>query len=332
MTTTTTPRVAVIGVGYWGRNLARNFAELGALASVVDTDESAARDIASATRSSPATLEQVLADPTIAGVAIATTAITHFALASAALRAGKHVYVEKPLVLDQKDADALIALAEECGRILMVGHLLRYHPLFQRMLDAVKSGEHGALRYIHSDRLSFGKVRTEEDVMWSFAPHDISMVLALVGEEPAQVTAQGAAFINPGIADVATTQLTFPSGVKADIKVSWINYCKVQRIAAVCDDATLVFEDSQPEWSRKLSVHEHMIDRSAGKRVPERGAVHHLEVAIAEPLKCECQHFLDRISDGHQPLTDAREGRAVLRVLQLASAEMAKSGAGELTP
>lgn len=323
------PKVAVAGVGYWGRNLARNFAELGSLAGVIDAFPETANEVAAANGTSVLTLERALADPEIRGVAIATTAVTHFEVARAALAAGKHVFVEKPLVLDESDADALIALAAESGRVLMVGHLLRYHPVFRRMLKLVRSGEYGKVRYIHSDRMSLGKVRTEEDVLWSFAPHDISMVLALAGEEPDTVTAQGAPILNPAIADIATAQLGFPSGVQASIKASWLNFRKVQQIAAVCDRATIVFEDSEPEWSRKLSVYEHSFEMQQGRPVLRRGEQRYVEVPVDEPLKCECRHFLERVADGQPALTDGSEGRAVLRVLRRANADMAaaKSGA-----
>ena len=320
------PKVAVAGVGYWGRNLARNFAELGGLAGVIDNHPATASEVAAANGTAVLTLDQVLADPSIQGVAIATSAVTHFEVARAALGAGKHVFVEKPLVLDEGHADELIALADEQDRVLMVGHLLRYHPVFRRMLELVHSGEFGPVRYIHSDRMSLGKVRTEEDVLWSFAPHDISMVLAIAREEPPAGTAQGAPILNPAIADVATTQLAFPSGTHASIRASWLHYRKVQQLVAVCDRATVVFEDSEPDWSRKLAVYEHAIEMHDGTPVPRRGELRYVEVAPDEPLKCECRHFLERIADGQPALTDGREGRAVLRVLRRASADMAAAG------
>jgi UDP-2-acetamido-3-amino-2,3-dideoxy-glucuronate N-acetyltransferase len=319
--------VAVVGVGYWGRNLARNFAELGALAAVVDNDAASAQSVAASTGAEARALSDVLADSAIAGIAVATSAPTHNEVGQAALRAGKHLYVEKPLVLDEGEADRLITLAEKLGLVLMVGHLLRYHPVFQRMLELVRSGEYGPLRYIHSDRMSLGKVRREENVLWSFAPHDISMALALAGEEPDRVTAQGARFLNPSIEDIATVQLGFPGGVEAGIRVSWIHFRKLQQIVAVCDRGSIVFDDSEPEWGHKLAVYEHSIDRSAGVPVPKRADQHYVEAEFAEPLRCECQHFLDRIADGRSPLTDGREGRAVLRVLQRASVDLARTRA-----
>lgn len=319
--------VAVVGVGYWGRNLARNFAELGSLAAVVDINEDAVAEIAASTGSAARTFDEVLADPAIEGLAIATRAETHHEVAKRALGAGKHVFVEKPLVLNEHEADDLIALAAEYKRVLMVGHLLRYHPVFRSMLEIVRSGEFGQLRYIHSERMSLGKIRTEEDVLWSFSPHDISMVLALAGQEPSGVTAQGAGFINPAIADIVTLQMAFRDGIKAGIRASWMHYRKSQLIAAVCDKATIVFEDSEPEWERKLAIHEYRVDYNTGIPIPQRGDMRYVEVPRAEPLKLECEHFLTNIRDGAKPLTDGREGRAVLRVLQRAAQDLASEQA-----
>lgn len=314
----------MVGVGYWGKNLARNFAELGALGAVVDSNTAVAEAVSLQTGAAIRAFDDVLADPAINGVVIATRAETHFQLAKRALTAGKHVFVEKPLVLDEDEAEQLIAHAASVGRVLMVGHLLRYHPIFCRMLEIVQSGEYGRLRYVYSDRLSLGKIRTEEDVLWSFAPHDLSMVLALANAEPISVTAAGAAMVNAAIADFATLQLSFADGLKADIRASWLHFRKVQQIVAICDRATIVFEDSEPDWTRKLTVHPHQIAvDDAGYPVPQRGEKFHVDVPQAEPLKEECRHFLACISGEAQPATDGAEGRRVLSVLRRASVIMA---------
>ena len=190
-------------------------------------------------------------------------------------------------------------------------------------MEIVHSGEVGGLRYVYSDRQSLGKIRSEENVLWSFAPHDISMVLALIDEQPIEVTAQGAAFVDPAIADVATVQLMFAGGVRADIRVSWLHFRKVQQIVALCERGTIVFEDSQPEWNRKLSIHEHVVELENGVPVPRRGPVRYIDAPYEEPLRNECVHFLQCIAEGKGPLTDGREGKAVLRVLQQASSAMA---------
>lgn len=319
-----TAGVAVVGVGYWGRNLARNFAELGALAAIVDSNAEQAALIAGQTNARVLTLEEALADDAVHGVAIATRAETHAAIARQVIAAKRHVFVEKPLVLDMGEADELIAAAEDAGVTLMVGHLLRYHPVFQRMLEIVGSGELGRLRYVYSDRMSLGKIRTEEDVLWSFSPHDISMVLALAGgRSPTEVTAQGAAIVQSGIADIATLQLAFADGLKADIRASWLHYRKVQQIVAICEQGTVVFEDSAADWSRKLMVHPHRIAPDpAGIPVPARGEAYPVKVDQAEPLKAECAHFLGCIAGSHPARTDGAEGRSVLDVLQRASNAM----------
>ena len=316
------PKVAVVGVGYWGKNLARNFAELGSLGAVVDANLVAGEQVSAQTGAPSRTFAEVLADGAIHGVAIATRAETHYEIATAALASGKHVFVEKPLVLNEAEADALIEQAAGVGRVLMVGHLLRYHPVFRRMLAIVGSGELGDLRFIYSDRMSLGKIRTEEDVLWSFAPHDLSMVLALAGEEPVNVQAQGCAFTGPTIADVATMQLAFTKGLRAEIRSSWMNYRKVQQIVAICDRGTVVFEDSQPDWSKKLAVHKHAIELVEGAPTPVRGEASFVEVPHAEPLKQECAHFVDCMAGEALPLTDGSEGRAVLRALQRATESM----------
>lgn len=318
------PQVAVVGVGYWGKNLARNFAELGALSAVVDNHAPTAADIATACGVSARSFEAVLADPDVDGVVIATRAESHHQLASRALAAGKDVFVEKPLVLDAGEAAALIDQAAMLGLVLMVGHLLRYHPIFERMLELVRSGDLGALRYVASERLSLGKIRTEEDVLWSFAPHDISMVLAIAGQYPTAVTAQGAAFINPEINDIVTAQLAFADGLKAELRASWMHYRKVQRLTAIFDRATLVFEDSEAEWSRKLAIHPHSIAEQNGVPIPSRGEASFVEVERAEPLRLECAHFLNCIGSRERPRTDGAEGRDVLRVLQQATEAMAR--------
>lgn len=318
--------VGVVGVGYWGKNLARNFAELGALVAVADNHAPTAEAVAEQNGVPATDFDAMLTSAAVQGIVVATRAETHFELARRALDAGKHVFVEKPLVLDQGEAELLIARAAAADRVLMVGHLLRYHPAFQRMQQLVASGDYGALRYVYSDRLSLGKIRTEEDVLWSFAPHDLSMILALCGDEPDRVTAQGAPFVSPSISDFTTVDLAFPNGVKASVRASWLHYRKVQQIVAICDTGTIVFEDSEPDWRRKLAVYPHTIDRSAPVPVPVRGEMAYIDLPRSEPLKLECQHFLDCIADGRAPATDGREGLAVLRVLQRATETQTATG------
>jgi len=318
------PRVAVIGAGHWGKNLVRNFGELGALAVVVDPDLETARNLADAHGGQSADFDAVLADPQIKGVAIAAPAPLHHRLARQALLAGKHVFVEKPVALTMADAEDLIATAEAAGLTLMVGHLLQYHPVFLRLKAMVDSGELGRVRYIYSNRLSLGKIRREEDVLWSFAPHDISMVLALAGEEPVRVRAAAACLLDDRIADSATVQLAFPSGCRGHIFVSWASPFKEQKLVVVGEDAMAVFDDTQPSWEDKLMLFRQPIVWRDGVPVTVKVEPERIEVAHGEPLKAECNHFLECIASGQRPRTDGAEGMRVLRVLTRASESIAR--------
>lgn len=307
--------IAHVGHGYWGRNLARNFFELGHLAAIVDPDPKAARSAAETYGVRAASFEDVLADPAIDAVSLASPAGLHFAQAKAAIEAGKHVYVEKPLALDVKEAEALCALAADRGRVLMVGHLLQYHPIYVALRRKVEEGALGRILHVYSNRLSLGKFRTEENVLWSFAPHDISMILGLVGEEPDSVTAQGTVAFTPGVADLVTAQMSFPGGAHAHVLVSWMHPFKEQRLVVIGEKAMAVFEDSQPEWEQKLVIYPHVIDRSGPVPAPVKADGERVIVEKGEPLKAECRHFVSAMEDGTRPITDGREGLAVLRVL-----------------
>ena len=228
------PQVAVVGCGYWGKNLVRNFRELGALRMVCDAAE-AGRKLA--VEMAPhakvvADVDEVL-NALVEGVVIATPAETHYKLARQALLAGKDVLVEKPLALTYEQGVELVKLAKRQGRILMVGHVLEYHPGIVRLLELVRSGELGKVRYIYSNRLSLGKVRREENILWSFAPHDIAIILRLMGQMPFQVVACGGSYVQPNIADVTVTNLLFDNGVRAHIFVSWLHPFKEQRLVVI---------------------------------------------------------------------------------------------------
>lgn len=318
-------KVAQIGCGYWGKNLARNFAELGALAAVVDGDAATAARIAGEHGVRVASFAEVLADDSIAGISLATPAVTHATLALEALAAGKHVFVEKPLALTPSDAREVIEAADTAGRVLMVGHLLQYHPIFLRLKELVEQGVLGQLRYVYSNRMSLGKFRTEENVLWSFSPHDVSMVLALVGEEPEAIQAEGSAFVTPGIADWSICTMRFPSGVRGMVQASWSHPFKEQRLVAVGDAAMAVFEDSEPEWDKRLALYRHGVDKSGAAPVPVKADVEYVAVPKDEPLKAECRHFLDSIRNGTTPRTDGREGLAVLNVLDRAGTALETS-------
>lgn len=310
--------IAHIGYGYWGRNLARNFAELGALKAVVDPDPRAAEAAATAHGVRAAGFDEVLSDPGIQGVSIASPAEQHFTHAKAALEAGKHVFVEKPLALDVGQAEQLGALAAKRGLTLMVGHLLQYHPIYMRLREMVAGGEFGRLHYVYSNRLSLGKFRREENVLWSFAPHDLSMILGLFDAEPTQVSAQGSVAYTPGVADVATVEMHFPGGGSGHVFTSWMHPFKEQRLVVIAEKAMAVFEDSLPDWDAKLQIYRHSIDTNGPVPNPSKADAEKVVVPRSEPLKAECQHFIECIANGTRPRTDGAEGLRVLRVLEKA--------------
>lgn len=315
-------KIVQIGCGHWGKNLTRNFAEIGALAGVVDGNPETARRMAEAHGVPVTTLDAALADPAVDGISMATPAPGHAALATRALKAGKHVYVEKPLALSTADAEALIRLADEKGRTLMVGHLLQYHPVFRELRRQVDGGLIGDVQYVYSNRMSLGKFRIEENVLWSFAPHDFSMLLSLVGAEPRSVTAQGASFVTQGIADWCTVQFDFANGVRGHIQTSWLHPFKEHRLVVIGSGGMLVFEDSAPDWEHKLAHYAHRIVPTDAAPVPEKADAVYLPVEKGEPLRDECQHFVDCVQTGATPRTDGREGLAVLRALNMAEAAL----------
>ena len=322
-----TPTVAVIGCGYWGKNLVRNFHDLGALKLVCDRDESILQQIADqydGTQTCLAT-HDVLSRDDIDGVVIASPAETHFGVAREALLAGKHVFVEKPLVLVESEAEELISLANDDNRVLMVGHLLQYHPVFECLKELVSSGELGRINYIYSHRLNLGKIRREENILWSFAPHDISMILALAGEAPESVLATGGNYLHQKIADVTTTHLAFASGLRAHIFVSWLHPFKEQKLVVVGDRKMAVFNDTL-DWEDKLLLYPHEISWQNNLPVPAKADPERVNIDQAEPLRNECQHFLDSITSGTPPLTDGAEGLRVLRVLNAGQASLNDSG------
>lgn len=314
-------RVAVIGCGYWGKNLVRVFSELGALAAVCDTNEVRAGELAARHGSEVRALADVLADPGVDAVVIATPAATHADLAIQALRAGKHVFVEKPLALSLREAAQVREEAEQGDRILMVGHLLRYHSAFLELERLVKDGALGALQYVYSTRLNFGKIRREENVFWSFAPHDISMILALVGEEPNRVDSVGHCYLHSEIADVTTTHLAFASGINGHIFVSWLHPFKEQKLVVVGSEGMAVFNDGEP-WERKLVLFRHKVVWRNHMPEPLKSEGEAIPVAAVEPLREEAGHFLACVQEGMRPRTDIEEATRVLRVLERAQASL----------
>jgi predicted dehydrogenase/acetyltransferase-like isoleucine patch superfamily enzyme len=314
--------IAVIGAGYWGRNLVRNFAALGALAAVTDANPAVAEVQAAEHGVKACSLDDVLEDVSIEGVAIAVPAAQHHDVAARALAAGKHVFVEKPLSLRTDEAEALCQSAEDAQRVLMVGHLLQYHPAFLAVRRLVDEGGLGRVQYLYSNRLNLGRIRREEDILWSFAPHDISMILSLVRAEPESVWAVGARYLHQSIADVTTTHLAFPGGERAHVYVSWLHPFKEQRLVVVGDRGMAVFDDSEP-WTSKVVVYRHHIAWHEGQPDAVRAEAEPIPLEPEEPLRLECQHFLDCVANGTTPRTDGWEGLRVLRVLDRAASSMA---------
>lgn len=311
--------IAVIGSGYWGKNLVRNFHALGVLGFICDKNETLLQQFEEqypGTRTCLA-VSDMLADKTIKGVVIATPAESHFTLAREALLAGKHVLVEKPLALESAQAAELHKLAQDCDRTLMVGHLLQYHPVFIQLKKMVLSGDLGHINYIYSNRLNLGKIRREENILWSFAPHDISMILSLAGEEPSSIWATGGNYLHQSIADVTTTHLEFPSGMKAHIFVSWLHPFKEQKLVVVGDKKMAVFDDTLP-WDDKLLIYPHSIRWEDNIPVPDKAEAERVDIPQSEPLRSECEHFVSCIETGLTPATDGAEGIRVLKVLNAA--------------
>lgn len=330
MTQEFVPDVALIGAGYWGKNLARNFNALGALHSVCDSQPSVLQSYCGpeyAGVRKTTSLEEIFTDPQVTKVAIAAPAAMHYHLVRTALEAGKDVFVEKPLCLKLGDAEALDELAARKGKILMVGHLLQYHPCVQKLQSLIAAGELGKLQYITSNRLNLGKIRREENALWSFAPHDLSVILSLAGNElPTRVQCTGAAYLNTGVPDTTLTVLSFANGIRAHVYVSWLNPFKEQKLTVVGSNAMAVFDDTRP-WGEKLALHRQPLTWTNGQTpTPSKAAGEKVVVEEAEPLREECIHFLRRCEDRKTPRTDGLEGVRVLRLLDMAQRSLEKDG------
>lgn len=326
--------LALIGAGYWGKNLARNFNALGGLHTLADLSQTIldtyGADYAGMRKTRQ--IDELWSDAAVTKVAIAAPAVLHYRLAKAALLAGKDVFVEKPLCLDPREAGELITLARERQRVLMVGHLLQYHPHVQRLQQIIAGGELGALRYITSNRLNLGKIRREENALWSFAPHDLSVVLALAGSLPSRVRCTGGAYLTVGVADTTLTALSFPGELRAHVHVSWLNPFKEQKLTVVGERAMAVFDDLRP-WSEKLAVYRDYLHVGAdGVPVPNKVAPEFVAVPEGEPLRAECAHFLDCCRDRRTPRTDGAEGLRVLQVLHAAQASLDRDGEMQSIP
>jgi len=318
--------VAVIGAGYWGINHVRNFFELNALKMVCD-ESTTMLDGVKARFGGVKTetdFRTALDDAEVDAVVISTPAETHYRIAALALQAGKDVLVEKPITLNLSEAKQLLALASDKNAILMVGHLLEYHPAVIRLRELIARDELGELRYIYSTRLNLGKVRREENILWSFAPHDIAIILRLLGTLPKLVSATGGAYLRPGIADVTMTNLEFSNGVRGHIFVSWLHPYKEQRLVVVGSKKMAVFDDLRTE--DKLMIYDHSVEIVNGETLTRKhGGVPEV-LETDEPLRRQCIQFLDSIRCRSKPLTDAESGMRVLQVLDAAEKSLSSNG------
>lgn len=309
----TNPAIAVIGCGYWGQNHVRTLSELGALYAVADQDSRRAAALAdkySVAAMSPA---DALKDPRIDAVVLALPPQHHAEFALAAIAAGKHVLVEKPIALNADDATRIVEAGERAGVAVMTGHVLRFHPAFEKLVEMVEAGDLGKLQYVHSHRVGLGKFHTENDALWDIAPHDLSLILALTGEEPHDVRGEGSAVLNH-LSDFAHLHLAFPSGIRSHVFASRLNPYRERRLTVIGEKAMAVFDDVAP-WHQKLAVYDHKVWKNDAGLQFETADPRYIEVSDGLPLTRECMHFIDCIVTGKAPRTPASEGLAVIKIL-----------------
>jgi predicted dehydrogenase len=314
-------KIGVVGLGYWGPNLARNFDRLpdAELRWLCDASDEALARWGAAFPSAQATtsLDDLLADDSLDAVAVATPVPTHAELAQRVLAAGKHCFVEKPLGRSEQEAQAVVDAARSAERVLMVGHLLEYHPGVEQLSDLVRSGELGELRYVYSHRLNLGKHRQDENALWSLGAHDVSVILRLAGEEPYECTAVGESYVKAGVEDVVFAFMRFESGLTAHMHLSWLDPHKERRFTVVGSKRMASFDDMELE--RKLTVYDKGFDEdysSYGEYIARSGDVFSPRVSNEEPLRIECRHFVDCVRDGREPRSDGAAGLRVVRVLE----------------
>ena len=305
--------IGVVGLNYWGPNLARNFADLGALSWLCDLDEQ--RLAAASARHPGATATSSydeLLGSDVAAVAIATAVPTHYALAKQALEAGKHVFVEKPPAMRAVEIDELVALADDRDLVLMPGHLLLYHPGVRKLKELIEGGELGEVLCVYGNRVNLGIVRENENALWSLGVHDLSVILYLLDEDPELATAQGTASIHPGVEDVVFCVLRFSSGKIAHMHLSWLDPHKMRKMTVVGREKMVVFDDMEPE--RKVTVYEKKVSPSG---VAVSGDIQIPRVSNAEPLRLECEYFIELIDGKHDKAKVARDGARVVRALEM---------------
>tara|TARA_B110001450_G_C17651926_1_gene493682 strand:- start:690 stop:1637 length:948 start_codon:yes stop_codon:yes gene_type:complete len=307
--------IALIGCGYWGNNLLRTYNSLGVLSAIYDANEDLAQNKSIEYSVPYREIDEIFSDKSIEGIVIAAPAPLHYSIASQALNNNKHVFVEKPISMELDEANDLIDKSQSKKLKLMVGHIMQYHPVFKQLKDLVHSGRIGDINYIYSNRKAFGKFRTEENVVLSIAPHDVSMILSLVGEFPSSISSFKGSYLQEGIDDFANIHLGFTKNIKASINVSWLNPVKEQKLVVVGSKGMLVLDDTL-DWDKKLALFEHEIHWNASLPLPIKKDIQHIIVPYAEPLKEECTHFINLINGNVTDVTDGVEGRDVLAVLK----------------
>jgi UDP-2-acetamido-3-amino-2,3-dideoxy-glucuronate N-acetyltransferase len=318
--------IAVIGCGYWGKNIVRNYAELGAIHTICDANAGVLSEIKSRYPevNTETDFARVLDNKDIKGVVIATPAALHYEMAKQSLIADKDTLVEKPMALKVDEGRELVELAETKEKILMVGHLMEYHPAVVKLHEMIDKGELGKIQYIYSNRLNLGKIRIEENILWSFAPHDISVILYLLGAEmPVEISTHGGYYLHHDIADVTLTTMSFRSGVKAHIFVSWLHPYKEQRMVVIGDGKMAEFNDTSKD---KLVIFKHEIEWHDRMPIPHRGEPEVIPIESDEPLKLECQEFIESIKTRKRPKTDGHKGLQVLEILAYGQRSLEENG------
>ncbi len=326
--------VAVVGVGGWGKNLVRNYSQIpGArLKYLCDLNEKKLQAVQSQFPADKTTtrFDDLVADPELEAIIVATTGPTHYKLCKQALLAGKDVYVEKPFVLSVREANEIVQLAAQKKRVLMVGHLLEYHPVVQKLKDMIDSGELGTVRYIYSQRLNLGTVRADENALWNFAPHDISVILYLLGSSPTDVSARGQCYLQPGIEDVVFLAINFNGKAMGHVHVSWLDPHKIRRLTIVGSKRMAVFDDLEP--NEKLKIYDKGAEintdyNTFAEYVGLRfGDITVPYIRVGEPLRIECEHFLRCVRERSLPLSDGQDGLRVVKVLEAASESLRQNG------
>ncbi|MEW5821634.1 MAG: Gfo/Idh/MocA family oxidoreductase [Cyanobacteriota bacterium] len=315
--------IAVIGSGYWGKNIVRNYSEIDCLYAICEIDEEKRKLLA---EQYPGvliyeTFDKLLADKKVEGIAIATPAHTHFELARKSLEAGFPTYVEKPITLNLEDAEALTKLAEEKQLPLMVGHILEYHPAIVKMKELISKDTYGKVKHIKCTRVNLGKIRVHENIWWSFAPHDLSIIFTLIDEDPEKIQATSFDPLQPEIEDTVYADLNFASGKSAHIQVSWLEPIKLHQTIVVCEKAFIVFNDTHKE--DKLKVYNYSLDKETPNLIKEDELV--ISYEEGQPLKLECTHFIDCIKNNKTPKTDGRSACRIIKVIEYVDKELKKS-------